>query len=509
MSEFWDEEKATAENPAESENDKKEPEIRDYEADPWAEGETAAAANAGGSETAGSAEAGKDAGTGEPVVDVYLANLEARPTETAKPKKRRSFLQKASLFLVSAILFGAVAGGVFVGVQALNDHFSDHGEDTQKVLEGKSETDALPQDGTGEYKLDTTGTVNGDTETDETGESGNVTAVDVSDIVESVMPSVVAINCYTQNSYTNPFFGGSSGDSSLVLAGSGSGIIIGQNDTEVLVVTNNHVIDGAAMISLEFVDGTTAEASVKGTEPSSDLAVVSVPFSSLSDSTIASIRIARLGNSDDVKIGQMAIAIGNALGYGQSVTVGYISAKERQVTVDNVTYTLIQTDAAINPGNSGGALLNVKGEVIGINSVKYSDSSVEGMGFAIPISNIADLIEELSNREELSEDEYGFLGISNGKDITSEYANMLGISQGVYVRQIVADSPAEKAGMYAGDIITKVDNTVITCMSDLQNFLSYTKAGTTVTVTVQRMTQGEYREVELSVTLGNRPSDAK
>ena len=205
MSEFWDEEKATAENPAESENDKKEPEIRDYEADPWAEGETAAAANAGGSETAGSAEAGKDAGTGEPVVDVYLANLEARPTETAKPKKRRSFLQKASLFLVSAILFGAVAGGVFVGVQALNDHFSDHGEDTQKVLEGKSETDALPQDGTGEYKLDTTGTVNGDTETDETGESGNVTAVDVSDIVESVMPSVVAINCYTQTSYTNPY----------------------------------------------------------------------------------------------------------------------------------------------------------------------------------------------------------------------------------------------------------------------------------------------------------------
>lgn len=496
MSELWDEEKTAAENQTEAENDRQEQETRDYEADPWAEGERAAEHT----EAAASAEAA------EPVAaDAYLANLERRPAENRKPEKKQSFLQKASLFLVSAVLFGAIAGGVFVGVKAVSEHFSEKKE-TAQMAEGQSETDGYLKAQPGNYELGTTATVK---EEKEDGASGNVTAVDVSDIVDSVMPAVVAINCYKNNSYTNPFFGGGSSDGSLVLAGSGSGIIIGQNETEVLIVTNNHVIDGAARISLEFVDGTTAEATVKGTEPSSDLAVVAVPFASLEESTIAGIRIARLGNSDDVKIGQMAIAIGNALGYGQSVTVGYISAKERQVTVDNVTYTLIQTDAAINPGNSGGALLNVKGEVIGINSVKYSDSSVEGMGFAIPISNIVDLIEELSNREELSEDEYGFLGISNGKDITSEYANMLGISQGVYVRQIVEDSPAEDAGMFAGDIITRVDNTKITCMSDLQNFLSYTKAGTEVTITVQRMAQGEYEEIELTVTLGRRPSDVK
>ena len=500
MLEFWDEEKKEEENTIEQEE--KQPETRDYEADPWAEGETLSGESGKASEESKSREP-------EPVVDVYLANLAAKPKEENK-KKSRSFLYRASLFFVSAVLFGAIAGGVFIGVKALSDHFSAKQDEGTKIVEGQSETDTYPRNESS-YQLGTTETVSDDKETDEDGESTAATAVDVSDIVTSVMPAVVAINCYAENSYTNPFFG-NSGDSSLVLAGSGSGIIIGQNDTEVLVVTNNHVIDGAAMISLEFVDGTTAEASIKGTAPSSDLAVVSVPFASLSESTIASIRIARLGNSDDVKIGQMAIAIGNALGYGQSVTVGYISAKEREVTVDNVTYTLIQTDAAINPGNSGGALLNTNGEVIGINSVKYSDSSVEGMGFAIPISNIVDLIEELSSREELSEDEYGFLGISNGTDITSEYANMLGISQGVYVRQVVEDSPAEAAGMYAGDIITKIDSTIITGMSDLQNFLSYTKAGTTVTVVVQRMVPGSqtaYEEVELTVTLGTRPSDLK
>lgn len=428
--------------------------------------------------------------------DDYLAQF-TQPTNppTVNPRKKSRVLERVSIFIVAAILFGGIAGGVFVGIQALSNRLGSPSNQTKEKEYSKQEAQHNPLQG---YNI-------GNTDSIVTGQYNEVSAVDVSAIVESVMPAVVAINCYETE--TNPFWGNSSGK--LELSGSGSGIIIGQNETEVLIVTNNHVISGAEKISIEFVDGSAVDATVKGTEPSSDLAVVAVPFSGLQESTAKSIRIARLGNSDEVKIGQMAIAIGNALGYGQSVTVGYISAKERQVQVENVIYTLIQTDAAINPGNSGGALLNANGEVIGINSVKYSNSSVEGMGFAIPISNIVDLIGELSNREVLPEEEHGFLGIYRSKDISSDYANLLGISQGVYVNRVEKDSPAEKGGMYAGDIITQIDSTIITCSADLENFLSYTKAGTKVTVKVQRMVDGDYKEMNLEITLGSRPDNLK
>ncbi len=428
--------------------------------------------------------------------DEYLARfVQPANPPMVNPRKKSRLLEKVSMVIVAAILFGGIAGGVFVGIQALSNRFGANGGQARLEEQEKDDAQRRPLEG---YHISNTDTVVNE-------KHNEVSAVDVSAIVESVMPAVVAISCYETNN--NPFWGSS--DGKLEPSGSGSGIIIGQNETEVLIVTNNHVINGAEKITIELVDGSSVDATVKGTEPSSDLAVVAIPFSGLQESTAKSIRIARLGNSDDVKIGQMAIAIGNALGYGQSVTVGYISAKERQVQVENVIYTLIQTDAAINPGNSGGALLNANGEVIGINSVKYSNNSVEGMGFAIPISNIMDLITELSNREVLPEEEHGFLGIYRSKDISSEYAKLLGISQGVYVNRVEKGSPAEKGGMYAGDIITQIDNTIVTCQADLENFLSYTKAGTTVTVKIQRMEDGAYKEVSLKITLGSRPDNLK
>ena len=316
------------------------------------------------------------------------------------------------------------------------------------------------------------------------------------------MPAVVAINSFSTVTRYD-FWSGQSTDSEQAL-GSGSGIIIGQNSGEVLIVTNNHVVSGANRVEIVFCDESKAQAIIKGTSATSDLAVVAVPFSELTSETASLIRVARIGDSDSVKVGQMAIAIGNALGYGQSVTVGYISALNREVTVDNVTYTLIQTDAAINPGNSGGALLNQYGEVIGINSVKYSNYSVEGMGFAIPISNVREIIENLSNREQLDDSEKGFLGIAMSQDVTGSYSTMLDMPQGVYVQELVSDSPAEKGGMRPGDIITKIGNEKISGIGDIQEIMSYTRAGTEITVTVARRAQnGEFEETELKITLGS------
>lgn len=447
--------------------------------------------------------------TGETVEDSYLKELGFGQKEEEKPakpvKKKKHIFEKALAFVAAAVLFGAVAGGVFLGVKSIVDDKKDSPAQTASQKDSESGKQVSDKEAV-TAELTQTSTVPVSTT--------DASAVDVSSVAASVMPSVVAINCYEEvSSYNYGFYFGNSQDnsgeseSSEELAGSGSGIIIGQNDTEVLIVTNYHVIEGASRISIEFVDGKSVDATVKGTASSSDLAVVAVAFADMESDTIDQIRIARMGNSDDVQIGQMAIAIGNAMGYGQSVTVGYISAKDREVTVDNVNYTLIQTDAAINPGNSGGALLNINGEVIGINSVKLSDSSVEGMGFAIPISNIEDLIEELSTREVLSESEQGYLGIQAGRDITSDYASLFGISAGVYVNEVEENSPADDAGLEAGDIITKIDDTDITSMSDLKNFLSYTKAGTKVTVTVQRASRRGYEAKELTVTLGNRPNE--
>ena len=432
----------------------------------------------------------------QPMYDPYIYRLQQEQTMMRQPPKKPSLFKKFILLVGSAILFGALAGGAFIGVKVLEQRF------------GKKEETPIEDSGEGvnelEYKSPKTGILLQTSQ--EIGET-SVTAVDVSAVAESAMPSVVAINNYSKQTYYY-FYDYSSSDA--VLASSGSGIIIGQNDREVLIVTNYHVVEGAERLSVQFVDGTTADAAVKGSASSSDLAVLAVKFEDLSDSTVESIRVARLGSSDDVKVGEIAIAVGNALGYGQSVTVGYISAKERQITIDKVTYTLIQTDAAINPGNSGGALLNKNGEVIGINSAKYEDYKVEGMGFAIPISNILSLINDLSNREEVKEEERAYLGIARGTDITDDlYAERFNIPKGLYVNEVAKGSAAEKAGIRQGDIIVRVDNSIIYGMSDLQEFLSYTKAGTEVEIAVYRANQGVYEEHVIRVVLDKRPARKK
>ncbi|MBO7631555.1 MAG: trypsin-like peptidase domain-containing protein [Lachnospiraceae bacterium] len=432
-----------------------------------------------------------------PVYDPYIYRLQQQE-QTMKPeKKQMSFFGRFLLLVGAAVLFGALAGGAFLGVKELDRRF------------GKKDETPIEQPDEGTSELDAQKSKNGvvlqaSNEIHET----SVTAVDVSAVAESAMPSVVAINNYSKRSYAYFFY--SDQDEEEVLSGSGSGIIIGQNDKEVLIVTNFHVVDGAQRLSVQFVDGTTADAAVKGSASSSDLAVLAVKFEDLSESTVNVIRVARLGNSDELKVGEIAIAVGNALGYGQSVTVGYISAKERQITIDKVTYTLIQTDAAINPGNSGGALLNKNGEVIGINSAKYEDYKVEGMGFAIPISNILSLINELSNREEIKEEERGYLGIERGTDITDDlYAERFNIPKGLYVNAVAKGSAAEKAGIRPNDIIVRVDKAIIYGMSDLQEFLSYTKAGTEVEIVLYRSNQGVYQEITVNAVLDKRPTRKK
>ena len=429
------------------------------------------------------------------MVDPYIYRLMHEQMPEPKPEKP-SFFKKFVLLILAAVLFGVVSGGIFIGIKY-----------AEKRLDSKKTVEEQPEDG-GTSELEEKKPKSGivlstSTEISETA----VSAVDVSAIAESTMPSVVAINNYSKQSYNYFFYDFPSSDE--VLTGSGSGIIIGQNEKEVLIVTNYHVVDGAERLSVQFVDGTTADAVVKGSASSSDLAVLAVKFEDLTEQTTENIRSARLGNSDNVKVGEIAIAVGNALGYGQSVTVGYISAKERQITIDKVTHTLIQTDAAINPGNSGGALLNKNGEVIGINTAKYEDYKVEGMGFAIPISNILSLISELSNREELKEDERGYLGIERGTDIDEDYSERFNIPKGLYVNAVAKGSAAEKAGIRNTDIIVRADKVIIYGMTDLQEFLSYTKAGTEVELVIYRADKGEYKEMVIRVTLDKRPTRKK
>lgn len=427
---------------------------------------------------------------GMPVMaDPYIMRLQQEQLPKQEPRKK-SFFGRAVLFVTSAILFGVLAAGAYIGVQKITKHFEDK----------KTESADKPDDGSSELDVKHTGSGGIVLQASQQIRETTVTALDVSSVAENAMPSVVAINNYSLQSYS--FFFSSPSET----VQTGSGIIIGQNETEVLIVTNAHVVDGAERLSINFVDGTTADAAVKGAASASDLAVVAVKFEDLSDETIAAIRVARLGDSDSVKVGEIAIAVGNALGYGQSVTVGYISAKERTVTTEKATLSLIQTDAAINPGNSGGALLNKNGEVIGINSAKYVNQKVEGVGFAIPISNVMNLINELSNRETLTETEMGYLGIERGTDITDDiYTERFNIPKGLYVQSIQKGSAADKGGIIPGDIIVRVDNVIIYGMGDLQDFLSYTKAGTEVEIVVYRSNKGVYEEQVLKVTLGSRP----
>lgn len=320
----------------------------------------------------------------------------------------------------------------------------------------------------------------------------------VADIVDNVMPSIVSISCTVSQEFN--FFGKNYSEDA---EGSGSGIIIGQNDKEVLIATNNHVIEGASKVMITFNDGEDVEAEIKGTDSSNDLAVVSVDIDNLKSKTKENIKIATLGKSEKCKVGEMAIAIGNALGYGQSVTVGVISALNREVSAEDYTMSLIQTDAAINPGNSGGALLNSKGEVIGINSVKYVSEDTEGMGYAIPITEAVDILNGLINYEKIPEAKRAYLGIV-GYDIDETFSKRSNIPEGIYIQKISGKSPAEEAGMKVGDVIVEFGGKKVSTMENIQSIMKNKKSGDKVDIKVKQAVDGKYVDKTYTVTFGAR-----
>ena len=330
--------------------------------------------------------------------------------------------------------------------------------------------------------------------------SSSFTSTDVSGVVEKAMPSIVSIECMTRVS--SPFYG------TYDTATAGSGIIIEQKEKELMIATNNHVVENSTDIKVTFNDGTTAKATIKGTDDVADLAVIAVNLDDLSADTLKNIAIAKLGNSDDLKIGEIAIAIGNSLGYGQSVTVGYISAKDRDITIEGQTYSgLLQTDAAINPGNSGGALVNLKGEVIGINNAKVGGANVEGMGYAIPISRAQNILADFAARETLATEDQGFLGVSI-TTVTNDMVKMYNWPVGAYVSELIEGGAAEKAGIFKGDIITAIDDTKIKTAEALIEKIQSIRYGKEVKVTVQRIEDGEFKEITITVVLGQRPAES-
>lgn len=381
-----------------------------------------------------------------------------------------------------AAVFGIVAGTTFQGVNMATGHLFGAGE---QMVQEQVDSSA---------KLSTTNVVNAS-------DSGTA---DVTQIADQVLPSIVAIDVTQQMTGYTPFGRRQSEEAS----GSGSGIIIAEKDDKLYIATNNHVVQDADDVTIRFAYEKTAKAEIKGTDSSHDLAVVEVSTKELSEDTRSAIKIATIGDSSTTKVGEQAIAIGNALGYGTSVTVGYISAKDREIDMeDSSSIKLLQTDAAINPGNSGGALVNSKGEVIGINSSKFASEEIEGMGFAIPMKTAEPILTKLMNQEKVSEAEQAYLGIT-GRDVTSEYAEY-GMPEGIYVAEVSSGSPAEKAGLKRGSIITKINDDEVKTTAELQEKLSQCKAGDKGTITVQINDGGEYREKEITVTFGKKDSTSR
>lgn len=400
-----------------------------------------------------------------------------QPTEEP-PKKKKGGNSKKWLSIVSGgLVFGIVACAAFQAGNIIVDRVT--GGEAKEVRQTSTTT-----------QLNQT--------------SSTVTS-DVSGIVEQAMPSIVSITNMSIQEVQN-FFGQTQEQESESL---GSGIIIQQSDTELLIATNNHVVEGADTLTVTFVDEENVEANIKGTDPSKDLAIVAVPLESIKDSTMETIAIATLGDSNEVQVGEPAIAIGNALGYGQSVTTGIISATNRQIDMDGFDSELIQTDAAINPGNSGGALLNANGAVIGINTAKINSSVAEGMGYAIPISDASEVLTNLMNREtreRVSDEARGYLGIT-GQDVSSDIGEAYNMPTGVYISEVTKGSGAEQAGLSRGSIITGMEGVTIDSMETLQDQLSYYAVGETVELTVQvPASGGEYEEQTVSVTLGTNPN---
>ena len=428
-------------------------------------------------------------------------------------RNQNSFQKKAGVTIALAVIFGLVAAVVFQAANFAADRFLNTGKSSVQI----KTTDSV----------DLQETASDDSTADKVlsdSENGTVAAV-----AQASMPSVVAITTVCVQEIPS-FFGYSSHQ--YKSASTGSGIIVGDNDDELLIATNNHVVDGATTLSVCFIGDDVANAEtetvnagdngdlnvedavsakIKGTDADNDLAVVAVKKSDIPEDTLNQIKIAQIGSSDDLAVGQQVVAIGNALGYGQSVTSGWISALNRTISTDDGTNStgLIQTDAAINPGNSGGALLNMKGELIGINSAKYADSAVEGMGYAIPISKAKPILEELMNREtreKVDSSKKGYLGVSLA-NLTTEAIEMYNMPTGAFVRSVEDDSPAQEAGICKGDIIVKFDGQKVSDGDDLLDKLQYYKSGEKIEAVIARATNGEYEENTIELTLGTRPDN--
>ena len=425
------------------------------------------------------------------------------------PKERmRKKVKKAAGIALCAVLAGGLAAGSFEGINTLTGWNSS----TVEAASNKENTTLLQ---TKSKKKSSDKKSDDKEKSKDDSESKTKGSLDVSDIAAEGMKSVVSITTKSVQDVQNYLgyygFGGSQGyTTQQEVEGSGSGIIVGKNDDNLLIATNYHVVSGADTVSVTCIDGETYEATVNGYDEDKDLAVVSVALSDISDDTMDQIQVATMGSSDDLKVGEQVVAIGNALGYGQSVTTGIVSAKNRKLnsdgseeSEDSDAVNLIQTDAAINPGNSGGALLNTAGEVIGINSVKYSDTSVEGIGYAIPMDTAKPIIEELITKEKVDESNSAYLGIV-GVDVTSDVAKTYNMPTGVYVAQVMEGAAAEQAGIQKGDIITKFDGKDVTSMEELSYNMQYYAAGTTVDVVIERSSNGQYEEQTISVTLGKK-----
>ena len=437
------------------------------------------------------------------------------PGPSEHKKNQNSFQKKVGTTVALAVIFGLVASVVFQALNFTADKYLKTKTGTTQI--GTTESVFLQEASSQESESDQTAA---DTA------SGNGTVVAVA---QASMPSVVAITTVSVQEIPS-FFG--YGSRQYKSAASGSGIIVGDNDDELLIATNNHVVEGATTLSVCFIGDDVANAEtetvnagdsgdlnledavsakIKGTDADNDLAVVAVRKSDIPEDTLNQIKIAQIGSSDDLVVGQQVVAIGNALGYGQSVTSGWVSALNRTISTEDGTNStgLIQTDAAINPGNSGGALLNMKGELIGINSAKYADSSVEGMGYAIPISKAKPILEDLMNREtreKVDTSEKGYLGVVLS-NLTTEAIQMYNIPSGAFVRGIDQDSPAENGGICKGDIIVKFDGQKVSDGDDLLDKLQYYKSGETIEAVVARADNGEYKESTVEVTLGTRPDN--
>ena len=421
-------------------------------------------------------------------------------TPPVQNSKKNGVLKKILVGMAVGLAFGVFAAAGFYWVNTLT------GKVPTQVVGTSNSTEIEDLKKQIETLQGTVSSINdqGVVVTHTTGDSTYSTIVtDVTEVVDKCMPSMVSITNLFEETYN--YWGRRYVAENQA---SGSGIIVGENDNEFLLVTNYHVIQDNVQLTVKFVDETEAAAYVKGYDESIDIAVISVKKSDLSQATINAIKVAELGDSNTLRIGEPAIAIGNALGYGQSVTTGVISALNRDIEMENTSSSLIQTNAAINPGNSGGALLNIKGEVIGINSNKLGGTTIEGMGYAIPISDVRDIIETFMKREVqqvLSEDERGYLGIK-GATVDDATRATFGIPEGVYVKSVYDRSAAEQAGIIKGDVITKIDGQSVKTLDAMQDILSYYKGGDTITITIMRAGADGYEEINIDVTLGTKSS---